>query len=114
MIVRLKSDTVCPASLRSDKPYIVYGLEEGSYRLVDEEEEPILHEQALFDILDDRLPSDWIRTEYEDGALYVEPPETSEPGFYEDWHDGILEARTVFAVVRRRIDEWQARPSIAS
>lgn len=67
--------------------YSVVGIEGNYYRLINDAKEPILYPKVLFDIIDPDIPSDWLETEY-DGEIFIEPPDTSEPGFYENYFDG--------------------------
>lgn len=107
MIVRLKKTVHHPPRLKREAGYIVYGIEEGSYRLVNEDAEPCLYDFELFEVVDERLPEDWLMTEYPDGAVYISPAETNTVGFFEDWHDSVEEARRVFLEVKTRVDTWQ-------
>lgn len=109
MLVRLDPYARRPPRLVHGKDYVVYGIEEGAYRLINEGDEPILYEPEDFTVIDDRLPSDWVSEDTPDGTLDVGPAESHVPGFYVDWHDGIPDALRVFERVERRVDDWHAR-----
>ena len=74
--------------LTPHKDYQVIGISFDSYRIIDDLDEPVLYPKDLFSIIDDNIPKHWIRDDGEDGDYYIDPPEFSEPGFYEDLFDG--------------------------
>lgn len=78
--------------LTPEKIYLVIGIDDESYRIVDDCFEPTLYRKELFDVLETGYPESWIKTEYEDGEYYIEPPELSGIGFYEDYFDGVESA----------------------
>ncbi|MBV2124671.1 MAG: hypothetical protein KUF75_05945 [Candidatus Thiodiazotropha sp. (ex Ctena orbiculata)] len=78
--------------LTPDKIYLVIGIDDESYRIVDDCLEPTLYRKELFDVLESNYPESWLKTEYEDGEYYIEPPELSAIGFYEDYFDGVESA----------------------
>jgi hypothetical protein len=90
------------------KEYLVVGLDDTYFRLVDDDGEPVLHEKALFDILDSTIPTDWITRNGDDGDYYTDPPELAAPGFYERWHDRDPSARAKFAEVFDRLKSGPA------
>jgi hypothetical protein len=67
--------------------YHVIGIEGEFYRIVNDANEPTLYPKTLFHVIDPHIPEDWVKTEY-DGEIFIEPPETCKPGFYEDYFDG--------------------------
>ncbi len=75
-----------------------------SYRVMNDQGEPILYPSFLFIVVDDRWPDDWVVKYAEDGERYVSPAVFSEPGFFEDYFDGKKEAVTVF---KRRLLQWR-------
>ena len=87
MIVKLKKDYK-KYNLVADKNYNVLGIEADDYRIINENNEPILYPTEIFDIIDNTEPDDWI-TEYgEDGERYSYPKELMSIGFFEDYFDG--------------------------
>lgn len=76
--------------------YEVLGIEAGDLRLIDDFGSPVLFERALFEVVDDARPADWV-TAFEDGVEYAGPPEFDSPGFWEDFHEQLPEARAAFA-----------------
>lgn len=82
--------------LTPNKIYSVIGIEFDCYRIVNDEIEPILYPKKLFEVVDFSYPSNWIRTEFDDGEYYIEPPEFSEVGFFEDYFEGNSEAISIY------------------
>ena len=78
--------------------YIVVGLDQEAYRVLNDNEEPILYEKSMFELDEDdsNLPSSWIREDFGDGEYFINPPELSARGFYEDFFDGIPSANAMF------------------
>ena len=76
--------------------YLVLDVSEESFRIWDNDGDPILYPKELFDVTDARIPSGWVFVEYEDGEYHLEPELTSRPGFFEDYFfsDGDAIART--------------------
>ena len=81
--------------IAAGKVYTVIGIEGIYYRIVDDSEDPILYPKEMFEVIDPTIPSDWVETLF-DGESYIEPPETCEPGFYEDYFDGVPYAIKTF------------------
>lgn len=82
--------------LEPNKIYNVIGIDDEDYRIINEIGEPILYPKALFDVIESSIPDSWVRQDYEDGEYYIDPPELSRPGFYEDFFDGNPEAIAKF------------------
>lgn len=83
-------------NLVENKIYDVIGISTNYFRVVDEMWEPILYPKYLFDVIDASIPEWWIRKEYSADEYYINPPEFTEPGFYEDYFDGIPEAKDIY------------------
>ncbi len=81
-----KTEEFKAEGLTEGKVYEVIGVEGEFFRIVDDSNEPILFSKELFKVIDATIPSDWIETKFDD-ELYIEPPETNKPGFYEDFFD---------------------------
>jgi hypothetical protein len=92
--------------LTPGRVYEVIGIEADDLRIVDDDNEPVLIPSNLLDVVDATEPEDWV-TEYGDEReRYAYPAEIGEPGFFEDWHDGVPEAV-------RRFQEFLRRRGIA-
>ncbi|KJR97905.1 MAG: hypothetical protein VR65_23125 [Desulfobulbaceae bacterium BRH_c16a] len=78
-------------SLTVGRVYFVIGIAGDSYRVVDDSSEPILYTKELFDVVDSSIPSNWVEKIFE-GESYIDPEDTCEPGFYEDYFDGVPHA----------------------
>lgn len=92
MIVRIKdsiSEDEIPIRLSSAKCYKVIGIEADYFRLLDDDSDPVLHEQDLFSVVCAKEPADWISEFGEDGERYANPGGFHEVGFWEDYHDGV-------------------------
>lgn len=94
MKVRAKQEVHCHVldefdnkNIKANETYDVIGIDAEYFRIVDEIGEPILYPKYLFEIIDSSIPESWIRYEYGLDEYYINPPELSEPGFYEDLFD---------------------------
>jgi len=90
--------------LTAGKVYLVVGIEGDFYRVVDDENEPILCAKKLFEIIDFSIPNDWVTTEF-DGEVYVEPKETASPGFYEDFFDDLPAVKNKYNAMLKKLKE---------
>jgi hypothetical protein len=81
--------------------YDVVGLSGAYFRVIDDDDRPVLYPKGLFDVVDPTIPADWI-TITADDVSYIDPPECAEPGFYEDYFDGIEAAVKTFDAFRER------------
>ena len=84
-------------SLTIGRVHEVLGIEADLYRLLDDTGEPCLFEPSCFAVLDPLEPAFWLSQVGEEGECYAYPPGWGEPGFFEDWHDGVESVRQVFA-----------------
>jgi hypothetical protein len=75
-----------------NKAYHVIGFDDENFRIMNDLNEPVLYPKYLFNVIDSVLPTDWIKTSYDEGEYFVNPLELSEPGFYEDYFDGVPDA----------------------
>lgn len=66
--------------------------------------EPTLFDRSEFEIVDGRIPEDWIRRDDADGTYQIDPPELADHGFYDRLFDGKPEAVERF---KRFIEERQ-------
>ena len=84
-------------SLTVGREYEVLGISGDNYRLLDDKGEPILFDPACFEVTDAREPAFWVSEHGEEGERYAHPPGWGVPGFFEDWHDGNVTTRHIFA-----------------
>jgi len=100
--IKLKDSEGYKLSLTIGRIYEVLGIEADTYRMLTDPEskpygnDPVLYEPECFKIIDSKEPDFWICDRGDDGERYCYPPEWSEVGFFEDYHDGIPEARKKF------------------
>jgi len=93
MRVRVKNDAVRLAalegvghSLTEQREYFVIDIFEDSFRVIDDEGEPIIYPKVLFETCDASLPPNWqFAQKTGDTDYYLGPRSTSTPGFYEDY-----------------------------
>lgn len=88
--------------------YRVIGIEADQLRIFDDLGDPVLFVPQAFDVVDPTEPSDWMSTHGDDGERYAYPVELAEPGFFEDWHDGDVRARSWLAGYVREISWSEA------
>lgn len=75
--------------LSKESIYPVIGISDDSYRIINDQDEPVLYPKEYFEVVDELIPPHWVRTDFEDGEYYIDPPEFSGVGFFEDYFDGI-------------------------
>jgi hypothetical protein len=92
----ISSDDAHSSALTIGREYVVLGIEADWYRLLNDRDEPVLYDLACFDVIEAAEPADWV-SRIEDGVRYAYPLGWARPGFLEDWHDGVDEARIQFA-----------------
>jgi hypothetical protein len=63
--------------------YFVIEVDQSSYRVINDNGEPILYAKPLFEVIDGHIPPGWELREYEDGEYFLNPIGTSARGFYE-------------------------------
>lgn len=90
-VVPLKADNEF-WSLTPGQEYVVIGLDDEYYRMVDNNGEPILLPKQGFKVVDNTMSEDWVWKRYSEDEYYADPPELGRPGFYEDYFDGKAEA----------------------
>lgn len=76
--------------------YIVVGLDQDSFRVINDRNEPVIYPKELFEVIDGTFPNHWKWKKYGEDEFVVSPSELSGRGFYEDWHDGVPAARAIF------------------
>jgi hypothetical protein len=80
----------------------VIGLDQESYRLLNDLGEPILYPRQAFRVVDQTVPNNWVWDRYSEDEYYAGPKELERPGFYEDYFDGNQEAVKQFDEFVRR------------
>lgn len=104
-------------SLTVGREYEVLGIEADYYRLLNDPEtwpygnDPVLFDPSCFHLIDASEPSFWVCQTGEEGERYCYPPEWNEPGFFEDYHDGVEAVRQRFWEDLQRYypQTWQER-----
>ena len=113
MTVRLETSKALDGrdhwSLTVGRVYEVLGIACDDYRLLDDTGEPVVFDRSCFSIVDPTEPSNWV-SEIDDGARYACPPGWDEPGFFEDWHDGVPKVRESFW---KQLEEWHPATAAA-
>jgi hypothetical protein len=77
--------------------YEVLGIEADHYRILDDQFDPVLYDPSGFLIVDSSEPAFWECSEGEDMERYCYPAPWNTPGFFEDYHDHVEDARLQFA-----------------
>jgi hypothetical protein len=103
MIVKLRQEFEEYQDLTYGQFYVLIGIEADDFRLLNDQGRPYLYPAHLFDIVDDRKPSEWVKETGEDGEIYAYPPKLNESGFFEDFFDGKKGAVTTFW---RVVNQW--------
>ena len=85
------------------KEYIVLGIEAGSYRIINEIGEPCLYGPEGFEVTDESKPSFWVCEVGKDDEKYCYPKEWNGIGFFEDYFNGVVEAKSTFNRVLKQI-----------
>jgi len=75
--------------------YEVIGIEGDWYRILNDRNDPVLYNPELFILIDSSEPQFWV-TEFSDGQRYSYPRLWFEPGFFEDFHDGLPKVVQLF------------------
>lgn len=102
-VVAVVSKTTNRLSLVQGHDYEVIGIDQDCFRVVDESGEPAIYPQEYF--LDQTItpPEHWVLRKYSDDEYTYDPPELSEPGFYEDYADGLEPALRKFKEYRQKM-----------
>ena len=82
--------------LSPSKEYEVIGIEADDYRILNDDDSPVLYAPELFVATDASEPEEWVKTVGDDDELYAYSPELNAVGFWEDYHDGNEDAIRVF------------------
>ncbi|WP_295404925.1 hypothetical protein [uncultured Thiocystis sp.] len=104
MIVKLKQANSDYPDLTAGQTYCVIGIEAGDYRVLNDRGLPYLFPASLFMLIDANEPTDWVSDVGTDGERYAYPPLLNEPGFFEDFFDGVQSSvATFWQVVNQRL-----------
>jgi hypothetical protein len=71
--------------------------------LGEEKTTPALFEPEMFEIASSVIPAVWVVTSQKPGALEFGPLSWSRPGFWEDYFDGLPDARAAFDIELAKI-----------
>lgn len=83
-------------SLTLGREYEVLGIECDDLRLLTNDGEPVLFDPACFEVTEPSEPDFWIEYFPHVPERYAYPPGWGVPGFFEDWHDGVVAVRMQF------------------
>jgi hypothetical protein len=89
-------------SLTPGREYLVIGMDQASFRVVDDKGEPILFPKEGFRVVDDAIPEDWTWDRPSEDECYGGPEGLQTSGFYEDYFDGKREAIEQFTQYLQR------------
>jgi hypothetical protein len=92
--------------LTNKRIYHVIGIEADDYRIRNDEGQPYLYPHHLFIVIDDEEPEAWEIELGEEGERYAYPAELNEPGFFEDYFEGKVDAIVTF---HRYLQQQSAR-----
>ena len=94
------SKTTNRQSLVQGNDYEIIGIDDSCLRVIDESGEPGLFPKSYF--LEGHFcpPPNWVLRKFDEDEYSYDPPELSEPGFYEDYADGHEAALATFRQYR--------------
>ena len=93
---RITRDNRIISTLSENKLYIVIGIEADDYRILDDNNEPVIFDNTCFEVIDAAEPGFWEYKFGTTGERYCYPKEFAQPGFFEDYFDGISNVRAFF------------------
>ena len=91
--------------LKPNTIYPVIGIDDECYRLLGEDDDPVLYPKYLFTVVDATIPDSWIRRDCGDGEYHTNPPEMSERTFWCRYFDRDPDAIAKFRAYRERVNE---------
>jgi hypothetical protein len=68
---------------------------------------PRLWDLQLFEVVDARIPNDWVFLHSENNYFFLQPQEFQED-FWDNFHDGDEQAEKIFAQVMEKIRQFHA------
>jgi len=83
--------------------YHVIGIEADDYRIMSDEGRPYLYPRRMFRVVNTDIPPNWKTYYDEDAKRYSYPPELCQPGFFEDFFDGVRKAEIALRLVMARL-----------
>jgi hypothetical protein len=96
MVVWLEFENAGYSGISQEQSYFVIGIEADHYRILNDFGKPYLYPPDIFTIIDPREPQDWIAEYGDDNERYAYPEALNKAGFFEDYFDGKVEARSQF------------------
>lgn len=108
MRVRLKEDVEKKENLSIDKKYMVYSVEtskngEEFYRLENDIKQVVPYSISLFDIVSEKVNSDWILWSKPNDNSALLPKQFAYLSFWEDYYNDELEALRIFNSVKEQL-----------
>lgn len=101
-------------SLTVGREYEVIGICADDYQLLNDRNEPAIYDACCFEVIDAAEPGFWIISHGDDSERYAHPAEWNRPGYFEDWHDGVLEVLNGFWQDLPRLYPWTAQHRLTS
>jgi hypothetical protein len=86
MIVRFRQSSQNP-ELTAGREYTIIGIEADNLRILNDSGQPYLYSADQFEVIDDRVPENWVTEIGEAGERYAYPPVLNGVGFFEDFFD---------------------------
>jgi hypothetical protein len=83
-------------TLTLGRQYEVLGIEADFYRILNDEDDPVLYSPDVFSVTDASEPAFWRPSVGADGERYAYPEAWDKVGFFEDFHDRREDAREIF------------------
>ncbi|MEK3752381.1 hypothetical protein NYE25_29790 [Paenibacillus sp. FSL E2-8871] len=108
MRVRLKEDLEKKENLSINKKYMVYSVEtskngEELYRLENDIKQVVPYSISLFDIVSEKVNSDWILWNKPNNSSALLPKQFAYLSFWEDYYTDELEALKIFNLVKEQL-----------
>ena len=100
--------------LTNGREYEVLGIEADDYRILNDGTrgsegcEPVLFSPAMFEIVNENKPNNWIEEYGDEGELYAYPSNWKNC-FFEKYFDGVQEAREMFWNDLNEFYPWTAK-----
>lgn len=83
------------ADLTLGRDYEVIAVGADWYRIIGDDGCPCLYPPDAFVVTDPSVPADWTKRYGSDGEIYAGPAELLQRGLFEDYFDGVPEARHI-------------------
>jgi hypothetical protein len=84
--IRISKKAISYKRVIPGKKYLLLGISNKYYRVLDEDNEPALYPKPWFDKIF-QIPLNWIKEKHTKGEYHIYPPELNEKGFFEKWFD---------------------------